>query len=592
MSTVAQHQSHHPLSTIFLVHVSNWLEIHPKAFRHFMRAMLLGLIIFTLFNAGLFTVQNGRTSAFTKISGVSYSNMSIADASESLKNNFKQTQLTAKIGNQTVSLYAEQSGVKINADKTFKVITEKKGWQKLPIISTIHNLFTSIKPVYDINEETLAANLSAYVKDDMLAPKEPTISIPADKNSEVTIADGTAGHEMSASIAAEQLVESINKDNFAVKISPVVTKPEWTAADIEKFMPAIDAARATSLTIQAEDKKITIDSLTLAPMLRLDTSGKSLKITLDAGLLKAYLDSQATTFYEAPVATKTVQRDGTEVSRQEGKDGKQIDTAATAALAISSFENGVMSVTPKLASLTPEVLVSKTYSNTSEGLYKTIEDFAKTHAGTYRVAAVELSGANNRSAFYNADSAVVTASTFKLFVAYGILQDIENGKITMNTSTSEGSVSDCMYKMIHISDNDCASALQSLLGFESFQARLKADGMPNTDLIRTPTKDKHSTARDEMTLVTKLYNHELINEDSLKYLLDLMENQVYRSGIPAGSHGALVADKVGFLYALNHDIGIVYGPKSTYALVILTDGAGGWNNVRLLADQVYGFYNQ
>ena len=186
---------------------------------------------------------------------------------------------------------------------------------------------------------------------------------------------------------------------------------------------------------------------------------------------------------------------------------------------------------------------------------------------------------------------MITASTYKLFVAYGVLQKIEQGAWTMNTATASGSVGDCMYRMIHISDNDCAATLQKQLGYNEFAAQMKRDGFTSTNLLNS-TGDKHSTARDEMTLVTKLYNHELLNAASTDYLFGLMENQIYRSGIPAGSNGSVVADKVGFLYALNHDVGVVYSPKSTYALVIMTDGAGGWNNVKLLSQQIYDFYNQ
>lgn len=70
-----------------------------------------------------------------------------------------------------------------------------------------------------------------------------------------------------------------------------------------------------------------------------------------------------------------------------------------------------------------------------------------------------------------------------------------------------------------------------------------------------------------------------------------MKRQIYRSGIPAGSHGAAVADKVGFLDGYLHDAGIVYSPKATYALVIMSSGSS-WSNISDLADAVYEFMNE
>lgn len=569
-----------------------WFLVRPKISKHAMHVSLLAMFGFTLLNAGVFTFNNGRTSAFTTINGQAYGLMSIDSAKQLLKTAEASKQLTASINGKTYVLNSQEIGVTVNADKTFSALESTKGWRHLPVISAVGNLFTDTKPVYDINEATLVGSLLPLVKEDITPAKNASVTVPADPKAPVTITPEATGHEMTAVIAASKLIEAINNGDFTAKLNPEVLQPKWTELDIRAFLPSVESARKTSLTFQAEDKKLVLTSEILAPMLVIDTSGTKLKMSLDENLLKAYLEKQAVLFYVAPIAVKTVQKDGTEISRIEGANGKQLDSQATAKLAVTAFENGLTSVQASLATVSPQVLVTKTYSNTSTGLYKTIEDFANSHSGTYRVAAVELNGPSNRSAFYNSDSSVITASTFKLFLSYGILQQVEAGQITMGSSTSQGTVSECMYKMIHISDNTCASALQSVLGWVAFDKKLIADGFTSTQLNNSSGGDKHSTARDEMNLVTKLYNHELLTAESTDYLFNLMENQIYRSGIPAGSNGSVVADKVGFLYALNHDIGVVYSPKATYALVILTDGAGGWTNVRLLARQVYDFYNQ
>ena len=95
-----------------------------------------------------------------------------------------------------------------------------------------------------------------------------------------------------------------------------------------------------------------------------------------------------------------------------------------------------------------------------------------------------------------------------------------------------------------------------------------------------------------MELLTGIYNNELLSVESTDYLFGLMKQQVHRQGIPAGSRGSEVADKIGFLGSWNNDIGIVYSPKTTYGLVILTEGAGGLGGVQKLSQEIYDFYNQ
>lgn len=574
------------------VRVRSWFEYHPRSVKHFMHVSVLSMLSFTLLNAGLFTVQNGRTSALTTLNGKSYGLMPIDDAKQVLETAHANAELTVRIANKTVLLNAKQSGVNIDSDKTFSALTDMKGWRRVPLVSAIGNLFRTVKPVYVIDQEALAITLAPHVSEETVTAVNASVEIPVDATKPVTIIPESYGSEISAAVAADQLAAAVRAGDFSVKIKSEKIAPTWSELDMRAFMPVIESARNTSMIIQADGKKILLSKEVLAPMLIIDTSGAALKMTLDSAKLQSYLASQANTFYVAPIATKTVQKDGTEVSRTEGVAGKQLDAAATTLLAVKAFENGLKEVTPAIATLTPQVLVTKTYSNTDTGLYKTIEDFAKTHAGSYRVAAVELNGSGNRSAFYEADTSIITASTYKVFIAYGILQKIENGSLSMDGVTPKGSISYCLEKMIHISDNDCASALQTVLGWAAFDKKLIADGFTSTKLNNSNVGDKQSTARDEMSLLTRLYNHELLNESSTEYLFGLMKNQIYRSGIPAGSRGSVVADKVGFLYALYHDIGIVYSPKSTYALVILTDGAGGWNNVKLLSQLIYDFYNQ
>jgi len=89
--------------------------------------------------------------------------------------------------------------------------------------------------------------------------------------------------------------------------------------------------------------------------------------------------------------------------------------------------------------------------------------------------------------------------------------------------------------------------------------------------------DKHSTVRDEVTFQTRLNAGTLeINGDNHAYLLNLLKRQVYRGGIPVGVPGVTVANKVGFYNGYKHDIAVIYGPKGTYQLGIMSYGGADW----------------
>lgn len=560
--------------------------------RKIKKTIVASLAIFIGLNIFFALLMHGRTPLRANINGNNYGFTSVNTATAKLESSFAGTKLKVTIDGTERSFDAAEAGIKISGERTFK--QKRTGLLVLPLFAFIHDLFVSVKPAYDINQATLENAVSPFITEVKVDEQNASASIPADLSQPVTVVPEVVGREMSARVVAEEVIEQISQNNsFAVEAKVKTLNPKWVSTDVTKLLPDIEKARKKELVVHTKDKSLTVKQSDLTPMLGLNYGVKQLKVTINKDKLAQYLSDNGQTFYIASLATKTVEQDGVETSRTNGSDGQQLDTKATAEKAASEFEKGNAKVEAVITVLKAETKVAKTYTNTSSELYDLIDNFAKNHDGSYYVAAVELNGPQHRSAFYHADEQVITASTFKVFIAYGILQKIEDGSLSFSGSTKRGTVRYCMEQMILNSDNDCASALQTVLGWPQFDKKIQADGFTSTVLNNYDgSTDKHTTARDEMSLITKLYNGELLGKTQLDYLFNLMEKQNYRDGIPAGSHSSTVADKPGWLYALNHDIGVVYSPKATYALVILTDNAGGWTNVRLLANQIYGFYNK
>ena len=253
--------------------------------------------------------------------------------------------------------------------------------------------------------------------------------------------------------------------------------------------------------------------------------------------------------------------------------------------------------------------VSSMSKSTAAQSDNTLNNIIATWAGKYSfgssVFVQELTGSSPRSATYKATDSVVPASTYKIYVAYAILHGIEQGSYTLQTDTSDGNtIQTDLSNMILNSDNDAARTLGFLYGWQNIDALLKTQGATSTELNNyappstDPVGDKRTTATDLATILRQLYQGKLLNESNTALLLNLMEQQQYRERIPAGvPSGVTVADKPGWLTGsddgttvVENDAAIVYGPKSTYILVITTNNNADTTPLADLSKSVYNYF--
>ena len=161
--------------------------------------------------------------------------------------------------------------------------------------------------------------------------------------------------------------------------------------------------------------------------------------------------------------------------------------------------------------------------------------------------------------------------------------DAGKWKWTDANISSGRNLATCFDDMIVKSDNACAEALLKKLGYSELTKDINALGLKSSGFVAGDTP--HTTAADLALLLSKLQGGSLpIKSESRTRLLDAMKRNVYRQGIPAGASGQ-TADKVGFLWGLLHDAAIVYSPKGTYVLVIMTDDST-WGNIAELTRKI------
>lgn len=210
-----------------------------------------------------------------------------------------------------------------------------------------------------------------------------------------------------------------------------------------------------------------------------------------------------------------------------------------------------------------------------------VQTFAAAHPNQVNVVVSDLS--DGATASYKADQQVVSASIYKLYVAYGIYKQIDNGTLTLThplTGEVAGStVDDCLNLMITISDNDCGEALGNVLGWSKLDAMLAIEGYTNTRLSNYDKSgnlsgDKLTTANDVALLLTRLYKGTLLNDDTSADFLSYLKADKINTFLPTGlPKGTVIAHKIGELYGYIHDAGIIYSANKDMVVVLLS---GEW----------------
>jgi beta-lactamase class A len=383
---------------------------------------------------------------------------------------------------------------------------------------------------------------------------------------------------------------SLSKSTVSVTAPISVTAPVRTDKDLQTQFANAKATVEAGLTIRSTKDSWTIPPETVASwMTTVDASGyTALDVKMDA--IKAYLETLRGAVYTAPGVTTVTYHDGVEQKRVVGAKGQGIDLDVSAdrvkaVLLGPSTAQRIAWV--QLTALEPRVVNEWTYSASEKGLQALIEQWERSHPARYGLMVRDLSG-KGMNAEYNGDRDFITASTFKMFLAYAVLHKVEAGELSMDSQTDMGlSARACIEEMILHSTNACALSLFNLAGWDYVHNFIKGQ-FPSTSLKNSANSDneKHTTVRDETSFFIKLNAGQLMNGDNTNYLLGLFKRQVYRSGIPKGVPGIVVANKVGFYNGYKHDVGLVYAPRGTYVLGFLSLG-GNDSQIADLSRQVY-----
>ncbi|GAA1135418.1 serine hydrolase [Nesterenkonia lutea] len=209
-------------------------------------------------------------------------------------------------------------------------------------------------------------------------------------------------------------------------------------------------------------------------------------------------------------------------------------------------------------------------------------ELAESHPGDISISVTELGG-QGRSGSTAGSESRVSASTYKLFVAYGILERVESGELDWDDPVDGGRDREtCFNDMITVSDNPCADVFRDEIGWRGLRDIAAETGGPTTDFIPSYTR---TSTNDLTAFLARLETGSLnLSAESRSRLLGALEGNIYRAGVPAGSAGA-VLNKVGFIQGYLNDAAIVRHPQGTYVISILSDGSD-WESIASITRQV------
>ena len=217
---------------------------------------------------------------------------------------------------------------------------------------------------------------------------------------------------------------------------------------------------------------------------------------------------------------------------------------------------------------------------------------------------------SGRSVSMNPASVFYSASVFKVWVMYEVFHQESLGLLKLSdelvmtpyydafglgpratTLCQHLTVEEAMEAMMSISDNAAAVLLQDLVGAPNINDSLAALGLTDS---RLTTEDIPITVQDMALLLEYIASGKAVSREASEQMAALMETETFDNGLEAGlPPGVVAAHKTGNWPNARHDAGIVFGPKSTYVIVILSDNReGSYGMTKTISSMVYDAFNK
>jgi beta-lactamase class A len=184
------------------------------------------------------------------------------------------------------------------------------------------------------------------------------------------------------------------------------------------------------------------------------------------------------------------------------------------------------------------------------------------------VAVVEL---NSGKVIQVGDSSpYVAASVTKVLSAVMYLDKVEQGSATLGQTIAGKPAREQLRLMINRSDNTAWYRINQYLRESNLEIFARQQGLTSYDAIKNTI-----SAQDMATIMAKLHNREILNEENTQLLYSWMQNTSEERFIPASiPAGTKAYHKTGYLTDRIHDAAIIENEKAPFVLVIFSKSLG------------------
>jgi beta-lactamase class A len=523
----------------------------------------------------------GRLLPGVRINGYDYGGKTTWSVIGLLEKRYKDASVELRGGKKVHTATFDQAGIELlSAATSLEAGSYSLKSRLIPFSSVSHMMKRDVPVKLRIDKERVRYFAEEFERLSTVPAVNASVQITG---SDVSWVAGSPSQIYPAEATYQAILRAPLTSKIALNLKPQSEPAMVSNAEAMEAHAKAKRILDTPLSVKVGDATVDVDKATLASWLDFPVTDGKLDLRIKTDLITYYVNHIQPKGYVAPRATRVVLYDGQEASRTPGSAGRGVNVeAASKQIAdnITAGQGGTVNLAT--VTLTPGLTYERQYSDTSAGLSAFLGDEIN-RSGQYAIAVQELGG-KGRTAHAGGNRVYVAASTYKLFVAYGVFQLTANGEMSWNDQIAGMTVDACFEAMIVHSDNECAVALGDRVGWGRIEDMMHAQGLGSTSLRGA---NKMTTANDLAHFLRKLEQGTLLPSGSRQTLLEYMKRQVYRNGIPAGT-GMLVANKVGRFGYYVHDAGIVYSPSGTYIMVIMST-SGDWNSLTTVARDVHRF---
>ena len=423
---------------------------------------------------------------------------------------------------------------------------------------------------FNFDDKTLDSFLTDYVSKREKQPIDASLAL--NEGGEVVIVNDVEGLEISKKDLKDDIKTSRKSvgGNIHIRVNFKKTQAKKKASGYLGVKELVEKKINQKIYLSSVQKIYTPNRQEIASWISFEEKDGMVKLSVKDEKIKKYVDYINT---ELEIPAEKIQVDivdGREKSRTEGKNGKRVSFKSLREKVLKYLNDEIIypNIILEYEDVRPTEHKNYSYTNTQDGLQAKVNEIGSRY--NVRLSLKQLNGAG-WEANYRENESTPSASTYKLYVALKLFDEINKGALNWDSAILGTNTRNCFHQMIGISTNHCAEAWIKMFGRTNINNFIYNLGISRNTTF-TSYDATRTTARDLRVVTEGIYNGSLASGENRGVLLHEMSKQIHRKGIPSGSAGR-VFDKVGFLWDYVHDTAAVEHPRGTYVVSIMTKGA-------------------